>query len=88
MDEQRKGPHLLVKRHKLQDKTPNAGSEGHDASCKSRYVSCIVSPPNSMFFLWLVIINVFSLLDTKMDRKDKLFVINEVKFEVQYANMI
>lgn len=87
MDQQGKGSYFFFKRHKLQNKTFDAGSEDHDASLKSWSVS-VVYIFKYLFFIrsrekgvcnFIVIKNVFCCLtDTKMDRKDKLFVVNEV----------
>lgn len=94
MDQQGKGSHFLFKRHQLQNKTFDARPEDYDASFKSRLVSLthsIISPTYAdnccicweeikgfVNFTTLLTSFFFCLSDTKMDRKDKLFVVNEV----------
>lgn len=82
MDQQGKSSDFLLQRDQLQNQTPDAGPEDHDASCKGRLVSCsihlsIASHKQLCYLSYLTNPQILCL-DTKMDRKDKLFVINEV----------
>lgn len=97
MDQQGESSHFFFKRHQLQDKTFDARPEDDDASFKSRLLSSIQYFPLLcwiIYFLILIPLLYFAitrflfLLDTKMDRKDKLFVVNEVSLLIQQMRKI
>lgn len=78
MDQQGKSSHLLFKRNRLQNQTLNAGPKNHDASLKSRLVYNESITTSTITVWWKILKRDIICPDTKMDRKDKLFVVNEV----------
>ena len=94
MEKQRKSLNFLLKRRQLPNEASDERFEDHDASLQSRLGSCVafasrhlkwsVVTVHHLICRWHTVAKhqpldlcVFSS-DTKMDRKDKLFVINEV----------